>query len=105
MSEKYIFTDVEKEEISKRIEAGDELLNKVACAYNYATTERASMKVIIRQLLRWSEEEGLNIPYEKWDEIINNAHDDDTFFTEMLSWFVDHMNDFGENYGLEFDKE
>jgi hypothetical protein len=103
-------TKSENEELIKRINDGDTLLskitdtyNKVAMDFNKASSERESMKVVIRQLLGWSEEEGLEIPYEKWDEIIEKAHDNEFFFSDMLNWFVDHMNDFGENYGLEFE--
>lgn len=103
-------TKNENEELIKRINEGDALLgkitdayNKAAMDYNKASTERESMKVVIRQLLRWSGDEGLDIPYEKWDEVVNKAHDNDSFFTAMLEWFVDYMNDYGENYGLELE--
>jgi hypothetical protein len=103
-------TKSENDELIKRIEEGDILLAKITDAYNEAakdynkaSSERESMKVVIRHLLGWAEEEGLNIPYEKWDEVIDKAHDNDGFFTAMLEWFVDHMNDFGENYGVEFE--
>jgi hypothetical protein len=103
-------TKIEKNELVKRIEEGDTLLSKItdayneaANAYNKASSERESMKVVIRQLLNWSEEEGLKIPYKKWDEVINNACNDDTFFSSLLEWFIDHMSDFGENYGIEFE--
>ncbi len=105
-----LLTKSENDELIKRIEDGDKLLSKITDAYNdaakdynKASSERESMKVIIRQLLGWSEEEGLNIPYEKWDEVIEKAHDNDGFFGSMVDWFIDHMNDFGESYGIEFD--
>jgi hypothetical protein len=106
-----LLTKSENDELIKRINNGDTLLgkitdayNEVAMDYNKASSERESMKVVIKQLLGWAKEEGLDIPYEKWDEVVDKAHDDDTFFTEMLSWFIDHMNDFGENYGLEMEE-
>lgn len=105
-------TKSENEELIKRIKEGDSLLGKITDAYNEsamdynkASSERESMKVVIKQLLGWSQDEGLDIPYDKWDEVVDKAHDNDTFFTAMLEWFVDHMNDFGENYGIEFPEE
>jgi hypothetical protein len=29
-------------------------------------------------------------------------HDDPIFFEDLLDWFDEHINVFGENYGLEF---
>lgn len=100
-------TNSENEELIKRIKEGDILLEKIinayndtAIKYNKTSSERESMKVVIRQLLRWAEEDGFKIPYEKWDDVIESTNNDDNFFLSLLEWFVDHMNDFGENYGL-----
>jgi hypothetical protein len=109
-------TKSENEELIKRINEGDILLgkitkayNEIAMKYNKASSERESMKVVIRQLFNWLEDgtivESRTFPKEQIDNAIEIMHDDPAFFEELVRWFADHIDNFGENYELEFDKE
>lgn len=67
---------------------------------------REAMKITIRHLFEWLEEEkGVSFTKEKIDDAIYTMHDDATFFEGLLDWFEEHIEMFGENYGLTIDEE
>lgn len=69
------------------------------------TSTRAAMKTVIRHLLELAEEDAFRISHDKWDDVIENAHDDEMFLSELVDWFKDHIDTFGENYGLDYPEE
>lgn len=111
-----VLTKSENELLIQRIKDGDTLLdkvtnayNKTAMDYNKASSKRESMKVVLKNAFEWLED-GMGGTFETKtfdkQQIINAIeimHDDSTFFEEFMRFFADHIDTFGENYGLEFE--
>ncbi|MFZ5352763.1 MAG: hypothetical protein ACOZCL_08570 [Bacillota bacterium] len=105
---KEVFTKIENEELAKRIEDGDKLTEKVTSEYNKlvndynkATSPRTALKLTLRSLFEWIEEDkGVRYPKEQIDEAIEVMHDDENFINDLLDFFEEHLQTMGENYGL-----
>lgn len=64
---------------------------------------REAMKITLKHLFELLEEEkDISFSKEEIDNTIEAMHDDPIFFEDLLDWFDEHINAFGENYGLEF---
>ena len=62
---------------------------------------RLAVKETIRFLFEKITEDGLyNFSQSEIDEAVEQMHDDDGFIEPLIEFFDEHINDFGENYGL-----
>lgn len=67
---------------------------------------REAMKETIRNLFSWLEEDkGISFTKEEIDNAVEIMHDDSQFLEELLDWFADHIDMYGENYELPYPEE
>jgi hypothetical protein len=67
---------------------------------------REAMKVTLKLLFELLEEEkDIKFTENEVKEAIETMHDDNTFFEDLLDFFEEHIETFGENYGLEFEND
>jgi hypothetical protein len=69
---------------------------------------RESMKEVLKLAFEWLEEDiygGLEFTQKEVENAIEAMHDNDTFFEEFMNFFKDHIEMFGENYGLTIEDE
>ncbi|SFR15305.1 hypothetical protein [Desulfoscipio geothermicus] len=64
-------------------------------------TTRNAVKETIRFVFEHLQDRGLvKFTQKEIEEAIIKMHDDDIFFDELIDFMYDHIEDFGENYGL-----
>lgn len=64
-------------------------------------SEREAMKITLMHLFEWlDEEKGMHYTKEQREQAVDAMHDDPQFWDELLDFFAEHVEDFGENYGL-----
>lgn len=71
--------------------------------YRYAkdTGTRQAMKTTLQNLFYWLEDEkDFNYSVEQIEKAIEILHDDEPFFSQLLKFFAEFVEDMGENYGL-----
>lgn len=72
------------------------------CIAQEQVSTREAMKVTLRHLFELIEDrEGISFEEEEKKEAIRIMHDNDTFFDELIDFMEEHIEVFGENYGLK----
>jgi hypothetical protein len=67
---------------------------------------RDAMREVLRNLFEWLEDnKGISFNDEEIENAVETMHDDNTFFEDLLDFFEEHIETFGENYGLEFEND
>lgn len=63
---------------------------------------RTATKVFLKLLFELVEEKGDEYRFnrEQVEKAVEMMHDDDTFFDQLVDFFAEHIDDFGENYEL-----
>ena len=67
---------------------------------------REAMKEVLKLLFEHYEERSeFSFAKEEIETAIENMHDDDEFLEQLIRFFADHVETYGENYGLEFPED
>jgi hypothetical protein len=67
--------------------------------------DREAMKATLRFLFELlAEEKDIKFSKEKVEEAIESMHDDDIFLHELIDFLENHLETFGENYGLDWEE-